>query len=185
MAQNQRIFYDKIQVRNVPETSENVSYVFLEIPSQAMGAVPMQNSEQNKNWCKLQALAPPTTATTEYTIGLEKLSANGQFFCWCSNGRKFAQTKRFPCFWRHPARPRVQCPCEILSGTATDAQVTIGRHKSQCKLQAQLVYDILSSTPAITEYTIGFEKLSAKSSPPPFLHHASHPLLPRKIPEQK
>ena len=33
---------------------------------------------------KLQALAyevfPPTTVTTDYPIGLEKLSANGQFF---------------------------------------------------------------------------------------------------------
>ena len=34
--------------------------------------------------CKFQALAydilPPATATTDYTIGLEKLSANRQFF---------------------------------------------------------------------------------------------------------
>ena len=65
----------------MPETSENVSYVLLEIPSQATGAAaPMPNSEQNSNRCKLQALVPPTTAATEYAIGLEKLSANGQFF---------------------------------------------------------------------------------------------------------
>ena len=34
--------------------------------------------------CKLQALVydilPPTTAITDYAIGLEKMSANGQFF---------------------------------------------------------------------------------------------------------
>ena len=82
----------------MPETSENVSYVFLEIPSQAMGAVPMQNSEQNSNWCKCQALVPPTTATTEYAIGLEKLSANGQFFVGVQMAESLPKRKDFHAF---------------------------------------------------------------------------------------
>ena len=41
---------------------------------------------------KLQALVydilPSTTAVFSYTIGSRKLSANEQFFCWCSNSSK-------------------------------------------------------------------------------------------------
>ena len=43
--------------------------------------------------CKLQALVydilPSTTAVFSYAIGSRKLSANEQFFCWCSNSSKF------------------------------------------------------------------------------------------------
>ena len=62
-------------------------------------------SEQSKTKCannnfhlhlavlKLQALVydilPSTTAVFSYAIGPRKLSANEQFFCWCSNSRKF------------------------------------------------------------------------------------------------
>ena len=42
---------------------------------------------------KLQALVygilPSTTAVFSYAIGSRKLSANKQFFCWCSNSSKF------------------------------------------------------------------------------------------------
>ena len=42
---------------------------------------------------KLQALVynilHPTTATVDYAIGLEKLSANRQFFCCCSKSSRF------------------------------------------------------------------------------------------------
>ena len=42
---------------------------------------------------KLQALVydilPSTTAVFSYAIGSRKLSANEQFFCWCSNSSKF------------------------------------------------------------------------------------------------
>ena len=42
---------------------------------------------------KLQALVydilPATTAVFSYAIGFTKLSANEQFFCWCSNSTKF------------------------------------------------------------------------------------------------
>ena len=42
---------------------------------------------------KLQALVydilPSTTAVFSYAIGSRKLSANEQFFCWCSNSGKF------------------------------------------------------------------------------------------------
>ena len=42
---------------------------------------------------KLQALVynilPSTTAVFSYAIGSRKLSANEQFFCWCSNSTKF------------------------------------------------------------------------------------------------
>ena len=42
---------------------------------------------------KLQALVydilPSTTAVFSYAIGSRKLSANEQFFCWCSNNSKF------------------------------------------------------------------------------------------------
>ena len=43
---------------------------------------------------KLQALVydilpASTTAVFSYTIGSKKLSANEQFFCWCSNSSKF------------------------------------------------------------------------------------------------
>ena len=41
----------------------------------------------------LQALVydilPSTTAVFSYVIGSRKLSANEQFFCWCSNSSKF------------------------------------------------------------------------------------------------
>ena len=43
---------------------------------------------------KLQALVydilPSTTAVFSYAIGPRKLSANEQFFCWCSNRSNFA-----------------------------------------------------------------------------------------------
>ena len=42
---------------------------------------------------KLQALVydilPSTTAVFSYAIGPRKLSANEQFFCWCSNSSTF------------------------------------------------------------------------------------------------
>ena len=42
---------------------------------------------------KLQALVydifPSTTAVFSYAIGSRKLSANEQFFCWCSNSSRF------------------------------------------------------------------------------------------------
>ena len=42
---------------------------------------------------KLQALVydilPSTTAVFSYAIGSRKLSANEQFFCWCSNSNRF------------------------------------------------------------------------------------------------
>ena len=42
---------------------------------------------------KLQTLIydilPSTTAVFSYAIGSRKLSANEQFFCWCSNSSKF------------------------------------------------------------------------------------------------
>ena len=42
---------------------------------------------------KLQALVydilPSTTAVFSYAAGPRKLSANEQFFCWCSNSNKF------------------------------------------------------------------------------------------------
>ena len=42
---------------------------------------------------KLQAsvydILPSTTAVFSYAIGPRKLSANEQFFCWCSNSSKF------------------------------------------------------------------------------------------------
>ena len=42
---------------------------------------------------KLQALVynilPSTTAVFSYAIGSRKLSANKQFFCWCSDSSKF------------------------------------------------------------------------------------------------
>ena len=42
---------------------------------------------------KLQArvydILPPTTAIVDYAVGLEKLSANEQFFWWGSNGSQF------------------------------------------------------------------------------------------------
>ena len=47
---------------------------------------------------KLQALVydilPSTTAIFSYTIGFRKLSANEQFFCWCSNSSKFVTYKQ-------------------------------------------------------------------------------------------
>ena len=46
---------------------------------------------------KLQALVydilPSTTAVFSYAIGSRKLSANEQFFCWCSNCSKFVANK--------------------------------------------------------------------------------------------
>ena len=43
--------------------------------------------------CKLQALdcdiLSSATAVFSYAIGSRKLSANEQFFCWCSNSSKF------------------------------------------------------------------------------------------------
>ena len=46
-----------------------------------------------KDYLKLQALVydilPSTTAVFSYAIGPRKLSANDQFFCWCSNSSKF------------------------------------------------------------------------------------------------
>ena len=45
------------------------------------------------HWHKLQALVydilPSTTAVFHYAIGSRKLSANEQFFCWCSNSSTF------------------------------------------------------------------------------------------------
>ena len=44
---------------------------------------------------KLQALVyilPPTTAIVNYTVGLEKLSANGQFFVGAQIAVRFQQT---------------------------------------------------------------------------------------------
>ena len=42
---------------------------------------------------KLQApvydILPSTTVVFSYAIGSRKLSANEQFFCWCSNTSKF------------------------------------------------------------------------------------------------
>ena len=42
---------------------------------------------------KLQALVydilPSTTVVFSYAIGSRKLSANKQFFCWCSNSSTF------------------------------------------------------------------------------------------------
>ena len=44
---------------------------------------------------KLQALVydilPSTTAVFSYAIGSRKLSANEQFFCWCSNSSRFVR----------------------------------------------------------------------------------------------
>ena len=44
-------------------------------------------------FAKLQALVyvilPSTTAVFSYAIGSRKLSANEQFFVWCSNSSKF------------------------------------------------------------------------------------------------
>ena len=44
----------------------------------------------------LQALVydilPATTAIIGYPVGPRKLSANGQFFSWCSDGSKFVNT---------------------------------------------------------------------------------------------
>ena len=34
-------------------------------------------------------ILPSTTAVFSYVIGSRKLSANEQFFCWCSNSSKF------------------------------------------------------------------------------------------------
>ena len=45
-----------------------------------------------KSALKLQALVyilPSTTAIFSYAIGSRTLSANEQFFCWCSNSSKF------------------------------------------------------------------------------------------------
>ena len=50
------------------------------------------NAEQRDDG-KLQALVydilPSTTAVFSYAIGPSKVSANEQFFCWCSNSSKF------------------------------------------------------------------------------------------------
>ena len=48
---------------------------------------------QVRVWSQLQALVydilPSTTAVFSYAIGSRKLSANEQFFCWCSNSSEF------------------------------------------------------------------------------------------------
>ena len=50
------------------------------------------NYGREKERAKLQALVydifPSTTAVFSYAIGSRKLSANEQFFCWCSNSSK-------------------------------------------------------------------------------------------------
>ena len=46
----------------------------------------------HKDHVKLQPLVyilPATTAVFSYAIGSRKLLANEQFFCWCSNSKKF------------------------------------------------------------------------------------------------
>ena len=64
--------------------------------TQTLGKVTLQ--------AKLQALVydilPFTTAIFSYTIGSRKLSANKNFFCWCSDSSKFVtnnsnKTRRF------------------------------------------------------------------------------------------
>ena len=52
-----------------------------------------QPLQQETAACKLQALVydilPSNTALFSYAIGSIKLSANEQFFCWCSNSSMF------------------------------------------------------------------------------------------------
>ena len=63
---------------------------------------------------KLQALVydilPSTTAVFSYAIGSRKLSANEQFFCWCSNSSKFV-TFNLPCV--HPRAVRYQMISDV------------------------------------------------------------------------
>ena len=52
-----------------------------------------QDGVQVLTWPELQALVydilPPTTAIIDYAICLRNLSANEQFFRWCSTGGKY------------------------------------------------------------------------------------------------
>ena len=73
------------------------------LAEQKLSALPHTNNERiDSQTCtepmvmgmvKLQALVydiiPSTTAVFSYAIGSRKLSANEQFFCWCSNSSKF------------------------------------------------------------------------------------------------
>ena len=63
--------------------STNLSYTFIQFIT----------TEKVWKFSKLQALVYAillsTTAIFSYAIGSRKLSANEQFFCWCSNSSKF------------------------------------------------------------------------------------------------
>ena len=51
---------------------------------------------QESFWCKLQALVygilPSTTTVFSYATGPRQMSANEQFFCWCSDSSTLLQT---------------------------------------------------------------------------------------------
>ena len=65
---------------------------------------------------KLQAqvcdILPSTTAVFCYAIGSRKLSANEQFFCWCSNSSKFV-TNNWNKTRRHLQPPTKFTPAQI------------------------------------------------------------------------
>ena len=138
-------------------------------------------------WHKLQTLVygilPSTTAVFSYIIGSRKLSANEQFFCWCSNSGRFVTNNsnyirrliyNWSCCLRqlksnqnrlnrdrtlllfsffYPGWMRIMFTW--LLGHLAATTVILAP-----KLQA-LVYDILPSTTAVFSYAIGSRKLSA------------------------
>ena len=69
-----------------PPTSAAVDYAFR---GELLTFVPLAYRYGPKLQAPVYDILPSTTAVFSYATGSGKLSANEQFFCWCSNSSKF------------------------------------------------------------------------------------------------